>query len=874
MFSCISAGVKNMSFASGIPAPVNGLPRRPAEVNEAIEYEKIIGIYHQVIAGNHPRLRLSGHVNAQPQPNLDHHSSQVPVPTLVPSVSEPAPPAALTGLQLSNNVQALASKPTIPSGSSLSSKKVPSKPPVSELDPIFLTKSDDLVRAEIQLQRQRVERALREQVEQKRIDARHKPSFPEAKPEFDVADVLTKALTIVKPIVLDEAHGVNENGSATDSFDENSFYSSKAPDSTPNDGEGSQKSSVSKHQVQPVNDDELDADGLVDRRSDEMQQVDLPDSPYRVIPRPDYSNVPNAHYRRDAVRERDAPVTLARAALDEDDDEPEYSPPEPTQLAHLKDGKDVNVSESWPERVRNVNGKHTNHYQNAKRYGSPTDADVRVVRSHITSPIAPQPSRVSPLAVAKGPPFSQNRRHRQSYGQQRRLGEGEQGRASTDMAISSAQPRKKRKVQEVRRGTRRRVNGSPDPVIKEEPVSPPPFHDVPPLGAARNRPAAGRPIYIDVETPQDVRRVPEPHHEALGRQVIYDVEDQTPHSAPRVLSRAGLKDGPRPNQDLRRVVSVQNLPPREYADPPYQTPARLSRAPSYAAIDGPSRNNEARPFEGQPQVYERPQIVEEMPLLSPAFRDVEAGHRFAVPSMAPPPQRRIVMDEYGQRFYETIQPARASIAPAPVRRVDVDSYNDVAISRNAISRAASVLEEPYREARYIQQEMAPPQMIYRRVAELPRPATSDLRYVAEASRPISSDIRYITREPIEARPTQRSGSLQMYDYPVRQSAYIDDSMASREPLVRVSSVRPMARPPYEEPQEVLQRVQSVRPEAREFDVIPEERHQARREVMQVETPHYEVRRAADGERYYRIDEAGRMMLDGAVETRSSYAPRY
>jgi hypothetical protein len=34
----------------------------------------------------------------------------------------------------------------------------------SEIDPIFLTKSDDLIRAELQLQRQRLERALRDQV--------------------------------------------------------------------------------------------------------------------------------------------------------------------------------------------------------------------------------------------------------------------------------------------------------------------------------------------------------------------------------------------------------------------------------------------------------------------------------------------------------------------------------------------------------------------------------------------------------------------------------------------------------------------------------------------------------------------------------------
>ena len=860
-----------MSITAGMQAPVNGLPRRPTEVNEALEYEKILSIYHQVIAGNHPRLKLSGPVNAQPRASLDQPSSQAPSTASAPLVSASALPTPLAGLQPSNIVKELPPKPASLSGPSHSSQPILSKPPASELDPIFLTKSDDLVKAEIQLQRQRVERTLREQVEQKRVDARHKPSFAEAKPDFDVADVLTKALTLVKPVVFDSPHGVNENDSASDSFDENSFYSSKAPDSNPCDGNDSQKSSVSKHQVQPAENDELDADGLLDRRSDEMQQVDLTDSPYRVIPRPDFPAASNLLHRHDLGRERGEVLPLSRRALDEDEDEPEYSPPEPTQAAHLKDGRTANSGEPYPERARRVSGRHRNQYQNARRYGSPMDTDVRIVRSHITSPIAPQPSRVSPLAVAKGPPISQNRRHRQDFGQQRHIGEVDSERISPDMTVPAVQPRKKRKVQDGRRGGRRRAIGSPDAIIKDEPVSPPPFHDVPPLGAARNRLSGGRPIYIDAEPPPDIRYVPGRQHEPPPQQVVYDIEGQAPHSAPRVLSRAGLKDVPRVNQDLRRVVSVQNIPQREYVDSSYQTSTRLSQAPSYAVGEGAGRPHEGRPIEAQPRLYERPQTVEEAPLLSPIYRNAESTQRLALQPMAPPPQRRIVVDEYGQRFYETVQPTQASIAPPSARRVDVESYNEMATTRNSMTRAASVLGEPYRETRYVQQEMPPPQMVYRRVNEAPRPTTSDLRYVTGLSR--QSDIRYITREPIEATPIPRSGSVQMYDYPVRQSAYLDDNVAPREPLVRVSSVRPTARA-YEEPREMFERVQSVRPETREIDVFPEERSQPRREVMQVEGPRYEVRRTAEGERYYRIDDSGRMMLDGAVEARPTYAPRY
>ena len=830
-----------MSVATGIQASVNGLPRRPIEVNEALEYEKILSIYHQVIAGNHPRLKLSGPADPQARASLDQPSSQVPPTSAASSLPETALTTPLPGLQSSKIVQELPAKPT---NSALSSKPVPSKPPASELDPIFLTKPDDLVRAEIQLQRQRVERALREQLEQKRVDARHKPSFAEAKPEFDVVDVLTKALNLVKP-VLDEPHGINENCSASDSFDENSFYSSKAPDSTPRDGEDSQHSSTSKQQVQPVNNDELDADGLVDGPSDEMQQVDLTNSPYKVIPRPEFSTAPTVHYRHNAGRATDEGATLARTAPEEDEDEPEYSPPEPTQPLHVKGGRSANSGEAYPERARRVNGRYGNQNHNVRRYGSPMDADVRIVRSHITSPFAPQPSRVSPLAVAKVPPPSQTRRQRQDYGQQRRTGEGEFLRTSPDMAVSTIQPRKKRKVQDGKRGARRRAIGSPDPIIKDEPVSPPPFHEVLPLGAARNRPATVRPIYIDVEAPQEVHYIPERRHEPSAGRLVHDAEGQAPHSVPRVLSRAALKDAARDNQDLRRVVSVQNLPTREYADVSYQPPTRLSRAPTYAVGEGFGRTREARQFEGQPQPYQRPQIVEERPLPSQAYRDAEPGHRFAVQPMAPPP-RRIVVDEYGQRFYETIQPVRASVAPPVGRRLDVDTYNDVATSRNGAIRAASVMEEPYRETKYGQQEMPPPQTYYRRVTEAARPTTSDLRYVAEAPRPAASDVRYITREPVDARSVQRGESVNIYDYPAREHAYVDDNVAAREPLMRVSSVRPTAHP-YEEPQEVFQRVHSIRPEIAEINAFSGDQSPPRREVLQVEAPRYEIRRTAERE---------------------------
>lgn len=868
-----------MSVAAPIHAPVNGFSRRPVEVNEVSEYQKILQVYNQVIGGTHPRLRLSGARSSPARDGPDQNSSIPQGQAALPLVSNLVPRTQSPSLLSRNSFQELPVKEANVDGPHRSSQPLLAKPRASELDPIFLTKSDDLVRAEMQLERQRAERLLREQLEHKRIDARHKPSAAEAKPDFDIADVLARAFALVKPTVFDESRVVNENGSATDSFDENSFYSSKAPDSTPRDGDDSYKSSFPKHHLRPVDDDEPHADHLVDRRSDEMQQVDLTDSPYKVIPRPVLSGALDPRYRQEAERDRNLGADRAPPPLeeeeDDDDDEPEYSPPEPTQPTNPRNDGNAMAGEGYADHRSRINRVHATQFQDNRRFPSPIEGDVRIVRSHINSPIAPQPSRVSPLAVAKGPPISQNRRNRQEYGQQRRRGGVESERTSPDVAISATQPRKKRKVQDARKAARRRAVEPSDPIIKDEPVSPPPFHDVPPLGATKNRQAAARPIYIDDEPVQDLRHAPERRGEAAPRPIVYDVADQTPHSVPRLLSRSGLQDVLKENRELRRVVSLQQLPAREYVEPAYAPPTRPSRAPSTVG-GGPTRYQDDRPFERQQQGFERPQISEEAPPSSITYRDREPDHHYTMQPMAPPAQRRIVVDEYGQRFYETIQTPRTPAAPHPARRLEIDSYNESASVRNGTVRAASVFEEPFGEARYAS-DMPPPQKVYRRVNEPARPVTSDVRYFAESPHAPPADVRFVTREPIEVRAPPRSGSVQIYDYPTRQTTYVNDDMAPRESIMRVSSGRPAARS-YEEPKEFYQQEQSVRQgtqaQAHDMRIFPEDRIQSSREPVQVERPTYEVRQSTEGDRYYRIDDRGRMVLDGAVDARPVYAPRY
>ncbi|KYK59440.1 hypothetical protein DCS_00570 [Drechmeria coniospora] len=115
------------------------------------------------------------------------------------------------------------------SGPALSAHARPFATGNTEINPILLEKSDDLIRAEVTLQRQRLERALRDEVEQRRHS---KPSVPDKQPfELDVSDVLTKALALVPavttppPVV--EAFAANDDEPASDSFDDNTFYSSR-----------------------------------------------------------------------------------------------------------------------------------------------------------------------------------------------------------------------------------------------------------------------------------------------------------------------------------------------------------------------------------------------------------------------------------------------------------------------------------------------------------------------------------------------------------------------------------------------------------------------------------------------------------------------
>jgi hypothetical protein len=190
---------------------------------------------------------------------------------------------------------------------------------------------------------------------------------------------------------------------------------------------------------------------------------------------------------------------------------------------------------------------------------SPPESDMRIVRNHIDSPAAPQPSRVTPLAITETPRLVQERRASYAQTRPRRDPGHESIRTSPDIPTQPIQPRKRRKL-DVKRASRKRGAASPDVMIKDEPISPPPFHESKPLGSARSRPIPSRPILIDDDPPpQEVHYVLSQTYVRPSTQAIYDSDRMLPRSEPRALSRAGWREVPHDYQDLRKVASLQHM---------------------------------------------------------------------------------------------------------------------------------------------------------------------------------------------------------------------------------------------------------------------------------------------------------------------------
>ncbi|KAL8816396.1 MAG: hypothetical protein Q9223_004583 [Gallowayella weberi] len=762
------------------------------EAWEISQYEKIMEIRDQVFAGIHPRLKLlnplgqkihdSPHVSSQPS-----HTPQE-----IGNIPQPATASQKPSASLAGDTQLLT-----PAFSAQS--RLPDPTPIvgaSGIDPIFLTKSDVLLRAETQQKRQRIERFLADQVKEKQATSKHKAFDLDDLPDFNVTEVLRKAQELVKPVKFAEINGTNGNASASDSFDENTFYSSQMNDSTPEPGEKPallQSGQQGKVQVQSLDNSHADTQAP---------------SGAQVTGQPP----PSGNFTSDAIllqaeriarleaelmalkgRQADdssrPPIIDTRTAQKAQEEESVYSPPDavPPRPNEESTGRKINL---WPQQQRvseNKQGpKRPVRHKRASRgkvareraeraepeeeYRSDVADEGRVIRNHITSPLAPQPARVSPLAVARAPPIQQT--HNST----------EQNHISN--------PKKRRRELEAGQNARnvvaRRELASPEIRVKEEPTSPPPF-----FAEAADRWEPHRrgddpgPIYVDEVSPryQEQDRV-------TYRSNIID------RPAPRyVLDDYREPAPPTHEPDLRRVVSTrharESLAGNDHYGSPQPLPARAV-SQMYIPRQQPEISRQYR-ASIQPEPV---QYIDRDGAPSPRFHEV--------PRMMAPPPRRIVVDQHGNQFYEQEvapmpRPRQSSVVPLP-RQPPPDQTFQMSGPRHSVARIPQAAER-VNETRYIRRGPSPasPQYIdYASPSHIRQPANreADMYYGNEPQPRRGEGVRMVEYAPPPPPVNGRYGELR-----------------AMEGISRVSSVRPVGAP-FEGGQERVSRVQSVVPEGR------------------------------------------------------------
>ncbi|RHZ51027.1 uncharacterized protein CDV56_105122 [Aspergillus thermomutatus] len=826
-----------------------GVSASLSESEQVKEYEKILKISDDIFTGAHPRLKVPQQfvrkTTSRNAPNPPTPTRQAQVKTAGgqippqgnPSQSKPAAAGVASAQTIKTN------GPSGVTSAPQSTRIVPK--PTSEIDPIFLTKSDDLVRAELQLQRQRVERALREQLEQKKQESRQRAAMQDVKPDFDVSEVLNKAFELVPPSPSIDVPGPNGMEAPSDSYDE-SFDSSRAPDSPIQQKPSSAPLS---------NSEEVATEAPVENYSDELQRLEALNRPASDQEMQDTYPVAD-HQSQSQQAQVDRANNNMQATQQQADafEEPEYSPPAPgIPPMESADFHPIEHRQPHTDKRRGQDQERPPSHQHRHKTVSPGD-NVRVVRNHITSPAAPQPSRVSPLAIAKVPtihhpkvpPIDDSSNRMQHARQDLRA-------ASPDIPPQQLMPRKRRRLHEDRSRPRQvsyrsQAGGRAETHIKDEPVSPPPFADTPPAIQPQERP-----IYIDIASPRYT-----PVYERIEpmREPAYELdpyhEAQIEAAYPRTVSRLSVRRPVRDDQDLRRVASLHQARHPEYTREYIERPSSRSlRAASYAIVERPPQER-VRYYDDVPQTYARHYVPAGGSPTSPRYQEAW------LEGSATAPQGRILIDEHGNHYREKTPPPRMQAMPPPPGRIPRgEVYDDGAqIRPGGNVRAVSVVEDPYGGRRYVQ-EMPPPPTAYRRVTEYPRPAPSERR-------------SYVTPLVDDREPYPRSSSVQVAGYPATRATYVEEADIPRERIIRMPSVRPPAAH-YEEPREMIPRMGSVRPAARDVSVYVDD--DARRPREYIERPVYVAPRPLAREERYYEGEPERVVLDGR-ETVHRVSQRY
>ncbi|KAM3423764.1 hypothetical protein BST61_g1168 [Cercospora zeina] len=656
----------------------------PSPAEEEAFYNKLLGLAATVVSGKHAHFKLPPAAVEQLKASLASLNAPAPGAQQI-AASTLANGVAYGANASTTNTQQYPTPgaPSLPGLPGLHTSHTPlvnGAPPTlakatsSGLDPIFLEKSAVLIKAENQHKRQHIERDLQAQVAQGKRPGRDEGA--EA-PSLDMGSILAAA-------VAREPHvsGLKYTGrmdSEASSFDTNDYYSSQVQSALPADFESLEGPNTQSSYAQA-----------------------------------------SVSGKQPAVA-RDDPITInaysvqlrsAYEIVDDEEDE-EYTPPDAPAFTGFDD--DGGMEEG--------------------QIGSDDDDDYEpgevTMDNHVPTPpqSSRQPSRVSPLAVAKGPNLGgelelvngcpevvnhkTNNRHNPNV-----------SRASTaspqnGVGVSSKKRRNKKRKRDLeqqqpaggrakKKRDRHAAPQSPayqEPRIKDEPVSPPPFSGVPDVQPYAQRPAQYRPAEVDLVSPRHIPLPPSPYvPDPRSSGLRYEYAQSSSPAIVRVASPAAFRPVQRDNQDLRRVASIhfaQRLP-----------------SPTRSALSPPPQRTVSMTY-GDPRIPQAPVEVRYQDAARADYHDPYSARPHSPAAAAAPPPTRIVVDQYGNQYYaaeaEPVpapQPPsyRASAAPTDRRPAPPETGYERAPSRAAASYAPPAYER-------IDARMGPPPK--RRAVEAP-----------------------------------------------------------------------------------------------------------------------------------------------------------
>ncbi|EAQ88185.1 hypothetical protein CHGG_04804 [Chaetomium globosum CBS 148.51] len=740
----------------------------PDELAEIREYGKLLRFRDEVVGGLHPRIKPSH----PPGKAAQNQKAQAPA-SAVPAPSKPVKAkSAVIDKSQSRQANRQRAQVNMASGvpglgtlsGALGSAKA-SGPGKTEIHPVLLEKSDDLVKAEIQLQRQRVERSLKEQLDQHRGPKRASKQLA----ELDVADILAKAMSLVlaTPLAQPTDDTAANVSASNDSADDDTFYSSRHD--TP-------ESNMVSRLPNESEDEEM--------REGSPYEPELDLSPVVLQPQPAIlpQQQPNP-----AMQAQSAPtsgVTVPGLSIDASSSTRVHVPQAPAAFAAVQQDSGGRSEESTQTGSTQLSGSHDLARVNERLLNQALVRDPPLVRGHDLSPVAPQPTHVLPPAIAREPQLGPAESGSASQAPPAQVAalrkQPSNGSSPESSPHSSKAAEKKKNKKKKRKADRLAADTAADsPYIKPEPRSPSPLTPQFARPNKRQRYSQQQPVEIQDDEPRYEQPMPaetgyqgryQPRVVRQERVVGYERADEyrTHHGEEPILVASpryervyyddyrapppsGYPAGPEPVQYVSREVRTMRPASRvvegSYEDGATYRDVRTASRMSVRPAAYPERSQ-------SPSGYERPSVA------------------------MPPPRtaaRRIIVDAFGREYLEPVRPAtiaREEVAAeprGPYERVlaprgishrpeplddDAVLYHPTSPAYSAPRRVFTQPEYSYREPAGPSNPMAPPTAEY-----LPSRPEPPLEYIARSAsvRPPMESARYDTYEqripaPIDDRP--------------------------------------------------------------------------------------------------------------------------